>query len=147
MITVEHEQRIARPVEEVFEFVADPRNDPEWCPPVREIRQVSGKYPKLGAEYEMVVKPGPIETKGTFEITAFSPPERVAYEGENGILRFDYGYRFISDDEETIVTMTSNLEPKWLWKLLTPIIRSDSEEVAVEEFENLRRLLEGNTAS
>jgi uncharacterized protein YndB with AHSA1/START domain len=33
---------IDRPTADVFAFVADPRNDPRWCPKVRSVEQAAG---------------------------------------------------------------------------------------------------------
>ncbi|HUG07516.1 MAG TPA: SRPBCC family protein [Acidimicrobiia bacterium] len=38
--------------DEVFSYVSDTRNDPEWCPNVTDVRQVSGDGVELGAGFE-----------------------------------------------------------------------------------------------
>jgi hypothetical protein len=45
------------PVEMVFDFVADARNDPQWCPRVRWCKQINGDGPLVGARYEAFEKP------------------------------------------------------------------------------------------
>ncbi len=37
---------------EVFSYVSDTRNDPEWCPNVTDVRQVHGDGVELGARFE-----------------------------------------------------------------------------------------------
>jgi len=36
----------------VFTFIADTRNDPEWCPNVTDVRQVSGEGVEDGARFQ-----------------------------------------------------------------------------------------------
>lgn len=38
--------------DEVFSFVSDTRNDPEWCPNVTDVRQVSGAGVEVGASFQ-----------------------------------------------------------------------------------------------
>lgn len=42
---------VAAPPEEVFEFVADTRNDPIWCPNVTEVIQVNGVGVGVGSAF------------------------------------------------------------------------------------------------
>lgn len=146
MIRIEHAIKIDRPAGEVFSYVADSRNDPEWCPPVLEVEQTAGTGPEAGATYRYVAKPGPRKLQGYIEITAMTTDERAEYEGENDALRFHYVYRFIADGQGTTLDMTSELTPKGFWRLLTPIIRAATKKVTVEEFGNLKRLLESRSA-
>ena len=49
---------IQRPVEEVFDFLVDSRNDPRWCPLSRNVELVEGT-PGLGALYRYEQGQGP----------------------------------------------------------------------------------------
>ncbi len=143
MFTINHQIRIERPLKEVFEFVADSRNDPRWCPPVIEVQQTKGSGPGPGAEYSFSTKPGPIKTTGSFRIVDFTPNERLYYEGENGIARFNYEYDFTADGENaTSIRMSSTLAPKGFWRALQPMMHMASKKVTQEEFRNLKKLLE-----
>jgi len=46
---LEHTVEIDRPLDEVFMFVADSRNDPQWCPRVTRCEQRRGDGPVAGA--------------------------------------------------------------------------------------------------
>jgi len=54
MLSAEHEVTIARPVAEVFAFVADGLNAPKWRPGVLDISLASGTG--LGSVYKQGVK-------------------------------------------------------------------------------------------
>ena len=54
VVTEEADIVIERPIDEVFAYVSDPLNDPEWCPTVREAQQVGGGSPVVGAEYRFM---------------------------------------------------------------------------------------------
>jgi uncharacterized protein YndB with AHSA1/START domain len=47
--------------EMVFAYISDTRNDPEWCPNVTDVRQVTGEGIELGAGFELRQT---VETRG-----------------------------------------------------------------------------------
>lgn len=47
--------------EMVFAYISDTRNDPEWCPNVTDVRQVTGEGIELGAGFELRQA---VETRG-----------------------------------------------------------------------------------
>lgn len=142
MITITHEETINRPVEEVFAFIADPTNDPRWCPPVLEAEQVTGNGPEKGARFRQIVKPGPKKLTNSMEITAYQPNRRIAWQGSNEMLEFHGWYEVEADNGGARVAMTSRLEARGIFRLLEPFLGRASRSVAVEEFKNLKQLLE-----
>ena len=142
MITVTHEETIKRPVEEVFAFIADPTNDPRWCPPVLEAEQITGDGPGKGARYRQTVKPGPKRLTSTMELTEYDPNRCVAWQGGNEMAQFQGRYDVEAVNGSTRITMTSNLAARGLLRLLEPLLLRASRSVAVEEFQNLKQLLE-----
>jgi hypothetical protein len=57
-VEIVREVSIECPVEELFAFVADARNDKHWCSKVRSVEQVSGDGPGPNSPYAIVHKPG-----------------------------------------------------------------------------------------
>lgn len=51
----EESVQIARPPDEVFAFVADPRNDARWTPQIEEMRKTSEGSLGVGSTFEVVV--------------------------------------------------------------------------------------------
>ncbi|MEK6278532.1 MAG: SRPBCC family protein [Actinomycetota bacterium] len=115
----EHSVEIARPPEEVFEFISDPRNDPRWCEKVLSCEQVTGDGPAVGARYRSVHRPTRIKPKAELvcEIVAFDPPSAMAsrQEDEDGV--FDVTYEVAPIPEGTRFTQRSEIE----WKLPRPL--------------------------
>jgi uncharacterized membrane protein len=44
-VEIEKTVVIARPVDEVWAFISDARNDPRWCDKVESVDQVAGEGP------------------------------------------------------------------------------------------------------
>lgn len=143
MITTTHEEYIDHPIEEVFAYIADPENDPTWCPPVLETTQIAGDGPGPDARYHMVSKPGPKTVEGTIEVVDYQPNTRFEWRGSNGAGDFHGWYTLESVNGGTRVHMTSTLELHGLMRFLSPLIQRASQNVAVEEFHTLRQILEG----
>lgn len=77
--TVDESVTIDRPIEEVFDFIADGENDTEWCPAVKEITRVSGNGPCKGARYEMHHTPGGMEFDAVVEVVAYERPRLLKW--------------------------------------------------------------------
>ena len=107
---VEREVEIARPPEEVFDFVADARNDPRWCSRVELCEQVAGDGPGLGARYRARHRPTRLKPAAelSIEVVGFEPGRRIDWrqEDDDGVFKVTYvvepaegGTRFTQRDE------------------------------------------------
>src|SRR3982750_634221 len=90
-VLIERQIEIARRVEEVFAFVADPLNDVRWCPKVRSVRG----GPK---RYEVVHKPVPLRPERHLVMT------RVGEEAPSSI-------EWLQDDGTDVFKVTYELSP------------------------------------
>src|SRR5258705_1819477 len=86
MPSAEHQVTFARPVAEVFTFVADGLNGPKWRPGVLDIALVSGSGG--GSVYRQGVKgPGGRRIAADYEVTAYEPNRRLAFRTIAGPVR------------------------------------------------------------
>jgi uncharacterized protein YndB with AHSA1/START domain len=94
-VEIVREVSIERPVEFVFAFVADARNDPRWCPKVRSVAQVSGDGPGPDARYAVVHKPVPGKPARQMEMTCagYDPPRRIEWREDDGTDLFEVVYK------------------------------------------------------
>jgi uncharacterized protein YndB with AHSA1/START domain len=76
-VTVEVD--IERPPGVVWEVVADPARSPEWIEEFVESHAVTEGEPRVGSVVSYTIVPGP--RTGTFELTGWDPPRRMAFEG------------------------------------------------------------------
>src|SRR5690349_3853249 len=89
------EVTIERPIDEVFAFFADAENDPTWRSGVRSIAR-EGEL-GVGAVYRQTVAgPGGRDISANIEVTAFEPPNHVAFRATSGPVRPHGEYRFES---------------------------------------------------
>lgn len=83
---VERRTTIARPIEEVFEYVSTPENDPTWVSAsLRHERTTPGPM-RVGTATEEDVKFLGRTATYTWEVTEYEPPNIVTYRATSGLL-------------------------------------------------------------
>jgi uncharacterized protein YndB with AHSA1/START domain len=133
---------INRPIEEVFAFIADNENDPQWCVPVVETTRIDGIAPGAGARYSFVSKVGLIKLRGEFEITSFDAPNAIHWAGESTIVRFSGQYRLESTAVGTRLEERCAFEPKGMLKLLQTTMIPQYTTTYETQLQRLKGLLE-----
>jgi carbon monoxide dehydrogenase subunit G len=128
---------IDRPIEDVFAFLADGRNDPKFSPRVQRIEQKPDGPPGVGTVYASTVKDAGMTTTREFELTEFVAPTRIrwAERSRNTVTAPEGGYDLAPVGEGTRVTVYNVLEGHGLLgKLLAPLAlraaRKDADDFA-----------------
>ena len=135
---------IERPVEEVFAFVADARNDPRWCPKVRSVEQVDGDGPGPGARYAVVHKPVPLKPARRLDHTcvAADAPNRIEWREDDGTDLFLVTYELEGlDGGRTRLRQRSNAR-LGAAKLMHPLYKAGIGRDLDTQLRALKRLLE-----
>jgi uncharacterized protein YndB with AHSA1/START domain len=76
---------IERPVEEVFEYVSTPENDPTWVSASLRNQRTSPGPLRVGMTTEEDVKFLGQTSRDTWEITEYEPPTVIAYRATSGL--------------------------------------------------------------
>jgi uncharacterized membrane protein len=81
-----NEVTIAKPVDQVFAFFANPENDPRWRPGLVKITHESGQG--VGARYAQQLKgPGGASIKTETEVVALDPNSRIEFTTVKGFVQ------------------------------------------------------------
>jgi uncharacterized protein YndB with AHSA1/START domain len=114
---------VDRPIEEVFDFLADGTNDPKFSPRVLDIAKTTEGEPGVGTVYASTVKDAGVKTKREFKITEFERPTRIRWQeiSKNLVMAPEGGYDLAPEGEGTRVTIHNVLEGHGLGKLLEPL--------------------------
>lgn len=124
---------IDRPIEEVFAFLADGRNDKKFSPRVQEIEKTTDGATGVGTVFKSTVKDAGMKTKREFELTEFVPPSRIrwAERSKNIVTAAEGGYDFAPAGEgKTQVTIYNVLEGHGFGKLIAPLALSAARKDA-----------------
>ncbi|MFJ7590651.1 SRPBCC family protein [Streptomyces sp. NPDC097617] len=111
---------IDRPVEAVFAYLADGRNDPEFSPRVQEITKTPDGPTALGTVFRSTVKDAGMKTGREFRIVGFDPPRLIRWtEQTRNLVTAEGGYDLEAlPGGRTRVRIFNTLEGHGLGKLL-----------------------------
>ncbi|ROQ94778.1 polyketide cyclase/dehydrase/lipid transport protein [Streptomyces sp. 2132.2] len=86
---------IDRPVGEVFAYLADGRNDPQFSPRVQEISRTPDAPTGVGTVFRSTVKDAGMKTGREFRITGFEPEKLIRWtEQSKNLVTAEGGYDF-----------------------------------------------------
>ncbi|MFH0518449.1 SRPBCC family protein [Streptomyces sp. M41] len=112
---------IDRPVEAVFDYLADGRNDPQFSPRVLGIERVPDAPTAVGTVFRSTVKDAGMKTAREFRITELQAPVRIRWAevSKNSVTADEGGYDLESlADGRTRVRIFNVLEGHGLGKLI-----------------------------
>jgi carbon monoxide dehydrogenase subunit G len=137
---------VARPIAEVFAFLADGENDPKFSPRVQEIRKLTDGPIGVGTRYASTVKDAGMTTKREFELTEFVVPTKIrwAERSKNAVTATVGGYDLTPDGEGTRVTIFNELEGHGIGKLVAPLALRSARKGADAFAASIKRAVEAS---
>src|SRR3954468_14034863 len=137
---IDRKIEIERPLEEVFDFVADACNDPRWCPKVISVEAVASSDDR----FEVVHKPVPGRPERSMEMSrvAVERPVRIEWLQDDGTDVFRVTYSLSSlEDGRTRMKQTS-AATIGAPRVLRPLYRAGIGRDIAGQLRRLKRLLE-----
>ncbi|MFB7783056.1 SRPBCC family protein [Streptomyces vinaceus] len=123
---------IDRPVGEVFAYLADGRNDPQFSPRVQEISKTPDAPTTVGTVFRSTVKDAGMKTGREFRITGFEPEKLIRWtEQSKNLVTAEGGYDFEAlPGGRTRVHIFNTLEGHGFGKLLVGLAVSAARKDA-----------------
>jgi len=143
MIKVEHSTVINRPIDEVFEFVVDPRKEPEWQEGVIEAGFSPGSTPGVGAEVFEKRKFMGRDMISKFQVTQYEVNKIFVGKVTEGPVKFEVRQTFETVDGGTKVSITVQGEPGGFFKLAEGMVKKQLQSQMASDFERAKKMLEG----
>jgi Polyketide cyclase / dehydrase and lipid transport len=112
---------VNRPIQEVFDYLAEGTNDPRFSPRVLSIRKEPDAPSGLGTVFVSQVKDAGMKTDRRFELTAFEAQKKIRWteRSKNLVTAVDGGYDLEDlGDSTTRVTIFNTLAGHGFGKLL-----------------------------
>src|SRR5262245_48865861 len=104
MVSADASVSIERDPSDVFEFVADVRNDPRWHTDVLEARLQGDGPIGNGSTFEIAIKPAMGETGGTVTVKEYEPPERIVFDVRMGKLQPTTTFTIVAESGGSRIT-------------------------------------------
>lgn len=146
MAHVEGQIIIHRPVDEVFDFVADERNEPRFNPQMRRAEQTSAGPIGVGTTFcaESMSRGRPVEMTITF--TDYERPRRLTSSTHLSNMEIQGTLTFDPVPEGTRMRWFWELKSRGMLKLMTPVVALIGRRQERSIWTGLKRYLEAQEA-
>jgi carbon monoxide dehydrogenase subunit G len=145
VLSVESTVTVARPLEEVFDFVSDPANDVKWHHNVVAATRTSEGPLGVGSTFKWDVSfLG--KRKADVRVTRYEPHDLAANHVKSGLMEVTVSYRFAPDDGGTRVTRRLDIPLPRVVRLVTPLVRPFARRDNDHHAEWLKDVLEREDA-
>jgi uncharacterized membrane protein len=142
-MTLEHEIVIERPVDDVFAYVTDPVNAPEWQSGVLSTTKTSDEPMRTGARWREVRTFLGRRIQGTLEATEYEPGQLFALKTVSGTVAIEVRHLFEPFDGGTRIRVLAEGNPGSLGRLGGRFVRRAAERELKRDFARLKDVLEG----
>ena len=143
MARIEGETVICRPPEEVFDFVADERNEPRYNPHMIRAELLSGDVIERGSQFRAATKSMGRTVEMAIEVTGYERPSRLVSTTRMKFAEFRGALTFEPRAGGTMMRWSWDVESHGIFKLFTPVIARIGKHQEEVIWGNLKRLLEG----
>ena len=142
MIAFQTSIGIERPLEEVFAYVSDPCNLPDWNTAVQSVHPTSLRSSEVGATYSMQRQLPTGHATNQLEIVACTRPHEFAIRTTTGPTPFRYHYRFAAENGHTVVRLDAQLQLSGLAAFTSPLARRAVKHGVDDNLATLKHKLE-----
>jgi uncharacterized membrane protein len=142
---VEKSVEINRPLPEVFDYVSDVGNYPEWMAHALEVRKETPGPPRQSENFVVAIRSIGRRFETPFERTAYEANRRYVDRAVGGpIPNQGWFSEFEAVPRGTRLTRAVDAEPGGLLKLLEPLQRWAAERQLKEDLKTLKDVLEAS---
>jgi uncharacterized protein YndB with AHSA1/START domain len=144
VIRVEFTIEVARPAQEVFEYLTDVDRVPEWQASALEAR-ANGPLAR-GSRITERRKLFGHEAQTVLEVTEYEPPARLTLRALDGPVRFRVEHRLEELDSDTHLHVLGEARPTGMLRFAGPVVERKAREELRRDFERLKEILESGRA-
>jgi uncharacterized protein YndB with AHSA1/START domain len=147
MFTVEKSGTIDRPIAEVFAYIGDQTNGPQWQAGLVEVRRTSDGPPGIGTTHALVRTFMGRRMEATNEYVAYEPNNWIAFKSTSGPVPFEASYRLEATEGGTRVTSKIEMRPTGINRLLQPVMKASLKREMDAAVVELKHVLEARGLS
>lgn len=144
MITFTNTIDIARPINEVYEYLADLRNVPEWNWAIESTEPTSHGPIRVGSTFRQV-RHTPTRSIEELQITELQQSERIVVSGQLGPFNARIIYNLSPGLDATTVENTMSLEATGPTRVLGALAGPRVSRSVASNLADLKKLLESQT--
>ena len=139
MIEARGSTDIARPIDEVFDYVVDARNEPKWLPGAKDVEKTTPGDVGLGTRFDgTYARAG----KVTLELVEYEPPHRFTFRARAQVVHFDDAVELSERDGKTHVEARMLAEPQVVMRFAPFLMAPTLKRSFAANWDRLRDALE-----
>ena len=142
MVTIEGSTTIARPVEDVFDFVADERNEPSYNPQMTQVVKLTPGPIGAGTRWSATVDSRGRPMRLEVEVTDYVRPRRLASTTTMAAAQIHGALTFEPDPAGTVMQWSWHLQPKGAFRLLGPVFAAQGRRQEAAIWAGPKKVLE-----
>ena len=142
MVRFELSIEIAKPVDEVWEYLIDPENVPEWQASALSSHQISDGEMRVGTHLQDERRFLGRRARSEIEVTEFEPERLFTLHGISGPVRFTVRHRLEERDGHTHLQVEAEADPSGIGRLMRPVVEHAASHEIRKDFERLKEKLE-----
>ena len=143
MAKIEGKVLIGRPAEDVFDFVADSRNEPSFNPAMTGAELLTPLPIGVGTRFR--ARLGGAGTPMLVELTEFDRPHRLGSRTTSSMMQTSGALTFAADGDSTVMSWNWQVHPKGWMRMLGPLFGPVGGRMERRIWTSMKRHLE-NTA-
>jgi carbon monoxide dehydrogenase subunit G len=140
-------ERIDKGQREVWDFMIDLENMPNWMPTVKRLEKLTEGPMRLGTRFRETRIINNKEHSAEIEITEFEEPDKYAATADEKGIRCTYHYTFAPEDQGTRVNLVAEVQARGLAKLFTPLFVKMMKKMDGGHLADAKRAMESGAAT
>ena len=136
---------IERPQKEVFDFVTDLTNDPQWQSSIESVERTSQGSAGAGSTWRYTLKFLGRKIEAEIEMTSYDPPKQASVRSIGGPIPFENTYTFESKANGTQLTVSGQADIGGFFKLAEGLVGKQLEKQMEADANALKLRLESET--
>ena len=134
---------IARPVDVVSAYAADPSNAPDWYANIGSVDWKTPPPVQIGSRVEFVARFLGRTLRYTYEFVEFVPGERLVMRTQQGPFPMETTYTWEpAPNDGTLMTLRNRGEPAGFSKVMAPIMKPAMRRANRKDLAKLKSILE-----
>ncbi len=146
MFTYEKSIFIDRPQQEVWDFVSNPLNDPQWRSSLESAEWTSEGPPGVGSTQRTVARFLGRKLDATGEVTIWDPPHKIGLIVVSGPVPWESTMKLEPKENGTQLTVSGQGELGGFFKMAEGLVGKQAKKTADTEYDALKLLLETGQA-
>jgi uncharacterized protein YndB with AHSA1/START domain len=142
MVKIEESVVIKRPVEDVFAFMSNPENDPQWQSETTETEITSQGPIGVGTTYLDVTHFLGRRIESIYEFTEYETNKKLSLKTTSGPIPIEATITYESVENGTKVNFSARGEAGGFFKLAEPLVARMAQRSWTTNYANLKDLLE-----